>query len=129
MFKNLFKSKSKKEETKQKEDKSKKEEEAKSITNSKIISRDSKENNLKDSSDEEQSFIPPAPVDTDNQVQGDKKRWTFDPNVDPKKVFTKLKVLGKGGFGTVLQIVHRPTMKVLAGKLINPNLVDENTNE
>lgn len=55
--------------------------------------------------------------------------WSFDPSVDPKKVFTKLKVLGKGGFGTVLQIVHRPTMKVLAGKLINPNLVDENTKE
>ena len=53
--------------------------------------------------------------------------WTFDATVDPKTIFTKLKVLGKGGFGTVLQIVHRPTMKVLAGKLINPNLVDENS--
>ncbi|OHT13588.1 hypothetical protein TRFO_03353 [Tritrichomonas foetus] len=55
--------------------------------------------------------------------------WSFDTTVDPKTIFTKLKVLGKGGFGTVLQIVHRPSMKVLAGKLINPNLVDENSKQ
>lgn len=55
--------------------------------------------------------------------------WSFDPSVDPKSQFTKLKVIGKGGFGTVSQIAHRPSMKTLAGKLINPTLVDESTRQ
>jgi serine/threonine protein kinase len=50
--------------------------------------------------------------------------WTFDASVDPKTVFTKMKFLGSGGFGTVSQICHRPSMKILAGKIITPTLLD-----
>lgn len=52
--------------------------------------------------------------------------WTFDETIDPKTIFTKLKVIGKGGFGTVAQIIYRPTMKILAGKIIDQALIDNN---
>jgi serine/threonine protein kinase len=55
--------------------------------------------------------------------------WAFDESVDPKKIFMKLKTIGTGGFGTVSQMVHRPSMKVLAGKLINSGLVDDDTRD
>jgi serine/threonine protein kinase len=42
---------------------------------------------------------------------------------------TELKIIGNGGFGTVSKIVHRPSMKVLASKLINPALVDDSSRE
>ncbi|OHT04611.1 hypothetical protein TRFO_27815 [Tritrichomonas foetus] len=50
--------------------------------------------------------------------------WEFDPSVDPTTIFAKLRVIGKGGFGTVAQIIHRPSNKILAGKLINEKLLD-----
>ena len=66
------------------------------------------------------------PIEVTHQVHIDKElNWSFDESVDPKTIFTKLKVIGKGGFGVVSQIIHRPSMKILAGKLINPNLIDE----
>jgi serine/threonine protein kinase len=55
--------------------------------------------------------------------------WSFDESVDPKKIFMKLKTIGTNGFGTVSQMVHRPSMKVLAGKLINSGLVDDDTRD
>ena len=67
-----------------------------------------------------------APMEVVHAVHLDKDmNWTFDESVDPKTIFTKLKVIGKGGFGTVSQIVHRPSMKILAGKLVNPSLIEE----
>ena len=50
--------------------------------------------------------------------------WKFDPSVDPHTAFIKLKVIGKGGFGTVCQIVHVGSNRLLAGKLITKNLID-----
>ncbi|KAH0792621.1 STE family protein kinase [Histomonas meleagridis] len=68
------------------------------------------------------------PLQITHQVHIDKElNWTFDKSVNPREIFTVLKVIGKGGFGTVSQIVHRPSMKILAGKLINPTLVDESS--
>lgn len=137
MFKNLFKGRNSKKEEKEKEKEKKEEENKKNESVKKegnekkddnIELKSVKENNLADSSEAEESADMSNPLEVKHAVHLDNKLgWSFDPSVDPKKVFTKLKVLGKGGFGTVLQIVHRPTMKVLAGKLINPNLVDENT--
>ena len=56
-------------------------------------------------------------------------KWTFDPNVDPKTIFTTIKVIGKGGFGTVSQIIHRPSFKVLAAKQINEALLNDSTKQ
>ena len=70
------------------------------------------------------------PIEVVHTVHVDKDlNWTFDSSVDPRTVFSKLNEIGKGGYGTVYKIVHRPSMKVLAGKLINPELVDANTKE
>ena len=66
------------------------------------------------------------PIEVKHQVHIDKElNWTFDETVDPQTIFTKLKVIGKGGFGIVSQLLHRPSMKILAGKLINPRLVNK----
>lgn len=66
------------------------------------------------------------PLEVTHELHIDRElNWSFDPSVDPKTVFSKLQVIGKGGFGVVSQIIHRPSSKVLAGKLINPSLIDE----
>ncbi|KAH0785711.1 STE family protein kinase [Histomonas meleagridis] len=66
------------------------------------------------------------PLEVKHQVHIDKElNWSFDETVDPQTIFTKLQVIGKGGFGIVSQILHRPSNKILAGKLINPSLVNE----
>lgn len=68
------------------------------------------------------------PTDVTQDVRIDKDlNWLFGSNVDPRSIFTKLNVIGRGGFGTVARIVHRPSMRVLAGKLINQNLLNEDT--
>ncbi|KAH0788585.1 STE family protein kinase [Histomonas meleagridis] len=51
--------------------------------------------------------------------------WSFDETVDPQTIFSKVKLVGKGGFGIVSKIIHTPSGKILAGKLINPALVNE----
>lgn len=71
-----------------------------------------------------------GPLNVTHEVHVDKElNWTFDSSVDPKTIFSKLKVIGQGGFGTVSTILHKPSMKVLAGKLINPTLVNDNSKE
>ena len=55
---------------------------------------------------------------------GNDLKWEFDPKLDTKDDFKQIQVIGKGGFGTVCKIMHIPTQKVLAGKLVNSNLVD-----
>jgi hypothetical protein len=35
-----------------------------------------------------------------------------------------MKVVGKDGFGVVLHVVHRPSMKILPDKVVNPTPVD-----
>ena len=68
------------------------------------------------------------PIEFTHQIHIDKDlNWSFDESLDPKTVFIKLKVIGKGGFGTVSQIAHIPSMTILAGKLINSNLVNESS--
>ena len=71
-----------------------------------------------------------SPTDVIHDVHVDQNlNWTFDSSVNPKTIFTKLKLVGKGGFGTVYQIVHRPSMKSLAGKVIHTNLMDPEKSE
>jgi len=66
-----------------------------------------------------------SPIDVQHETHVDQNlNWTFDSSVNPKSIFTKLKLIGKGGFGTVYQIVHRPSMKCLAGKMVHSSLVD-----
>jgi serine/threonine protein kinase len=54
-------------------------------------------------------------------------KWTFDPSVDASSVFRRLNVIGSGGFGTVFQIEHIPSKQILAGKVINPTYMNEDT--
>ncbi|KAH0785608.1 STE family protein kinase [Histomonas meleagridis] len=71
-----------------------------------------------------------GPLEVRHEVHVDKDlNWSFDESVDPLTIFSKLKVIGQGGFGTVSTILHRPSMKVLAGKIINPTLVTENSKQ
>jgi serine/threonine protein kinase len=53
--------------------------------------------------------------------------WSIDPSVDPRQIFQPIKIIGKGGFGVVWQVLHTPSTKILAGKIINPTLVDDRT--
>lgn len=48
-----------------------------------------------------------------------------DINTDPHLVFSKLSDTGKGSFGIVSQIVYLPTMRLLAGKFLNPALIND----
>jgi serine/threonine protein kinase len=48
--------------------------------------------------------------------------WLVDSSEDPKALFTILGNIGHGVFGDVYQMLHQPTMKVLAGKLIKASL-------
>ena len=69
-----------------------------------------------------------APQEIVHVVHVDKAlNWKFDDTINPKTQFTKMKVIGSGGFGTVWQICHRMSMKILAGKLINPTLVSDDS--
>ena len=48
--------------------------------------------------------------------------WIFDSSVDPESFFSEIQTIGKGGFGTVMQILHIPSQRIFAGKLIHPNV-------
>ena len=70
-------------------------------------------------------LVVSSPSDVVRTVFIDKDlNWKFDPSVDPHTAFMKLKVIGKGGFGTVWQVVHVDSNRLLAGKLISKHLID-----
>lgn len=50
--------------------------------------------------------------------------WEYDPSINPSTIFAKVKIIGQGSFGTVAEILHSPSMTILAGKLINQNFVE-----
>ena len=50
--------------------------------------------------------------------------WSFDSSVAPETIFKTVKEIGKGGFGSVFLVEHTPSGKQLAGKIINPELMD-----
>jgi serine/threonine protein kinase len=69
-----------------------------------------------------------APLEVTHAIHIDRHlNWSFDPSVDPRSVFRQVRRIGAGGFGIVWQIMYVPSMKVLAGKLINPSLVNGRT--
>jgi hypothetical protein len=46
-----------------------------------------------------------APMEETHALHLDRHlSWSFDESVDPRAIFTKLKVAGKGGFGVVSEI-------------------------
>ena len=51
--------------------------------------------------------------------------WIFDSSVDPESFFSEIQTIGKGGFGTVMQILHIPSQRIFAGKLIHPKCLSE----
>lgn len=48
--------------------------------------------------------------------------WSFDKAVDPNTIFTKIKDIGQGGYGSVFELMHTPSSTLLAGKSINADL-------
>jgi serine/threonine protein kinase len=44
--------------------------------------------------------------------------------VDRETIFRRIKAIGSGGFGTVYQIEHIPSRRVIAGKCMNSTLMD-----
>lgn len=52
--------------------------------------------------------------------------WIFDTSIDPMTFFSEIKTIGKGGFGTVMQVLHIPSQKIFAGKLIHPKYMNGN---
>ncbi|KAH0794758.1 STE family protein kinase [Histomonas meleagridis] len=55
--------------------------------------------------------------------------WSFDSSVPPESIFTKIRNIGKGGFGDVIQLLHIPSQTLLAGKSINDELISPKTRE
>ncbi|OHS95588.1 STE family protein kinase [Tritrichomonas foetus] len=51
-------------------------------------------------------------------------QWSFDDKVKPETIFKKIQDIGEGGFGTVIKLLHVPSNTILAGKSINPDLVN-----
>jgi serine/threonine protein kinase len=52
----------------------------------------------------------------------------FDTNTNPDE-FEKIQNIGVGGFGAVVQLVHKPTGLQLAGKMISPKVLTEENKE
>jgi serine/threonine protein kinase len=50
--------------------------------------------------------------------------WSFDSSVAPETIFDTVKEIGKGGFGSVFLVKHNPSGQHLAGKIINPEIMD-----
>lgn len=56
-------------------------------------------------------------------------RWIFDNESNPEDTFKKIKLIGKGGFGKVYQLLHTPSGIMLAGKIINPKIMNRQARE
>lgn len=61
-------------------------------------------------------------------VDGD-FRWFFDNSVKSEDLFQPVKLIGKGGFGKVYQMLHCESQLMLAGKVINPSLMSKENRE
>lgn len=55
--------------------------------------------------------------------------WEYDPSVNPSTIFAKVKIIGQGSFGTVAEILHSPSMTILAGKLINQKFLENDNSK
>lgn len=55
--------------------------------------------------------------------------WEYDPSVNPSTIFAKVRIIGQGSFGTVAEILHSPSMTILAGKLINQKFLEKDTSK
>ncbi|OHS94827.1 Serine/threonine-protein kinase pakH [Tritrichomonas foetus] len=79
--------------------------------------------------DDEVKLKISGPTDVKHLVHVDQDlNWSFE-NVDPKTVFQKLRVIGKGGFGTVIELLHIPSGITLAGKMISEELMNRATRD
>lgn len=74
---------------------------------------------------------PINPLFISKQVHVDRDlHFSFDDSSAPETVFKLVKKIGNGSFGSVFQVVYTPTMRVFAGKLVNPFfLKDENSSD
>ena len=75
--------------------------------------------------------IPNNPLYVSKQLHVDRDlHFSFDDSSAPESVFKLVKKIGNGSFGSVFQVVYTPTMRVFAGKLVNPFILkDENSSD
>ena len=65
-----------------------------------------------------------APTDFKHLVHvGKDLNWKFDPSVPAEQVFETVRLIGRGGFGDVFLILHKPSMTLLAGKIVSHNTI------
>ena len=55
--------------------------------------------------------------------------WEFDESTDASEAFVKKRDIGKGGFGTVCELVHVESGSTFAGKVISPEVLSRSTKE
>ena len=56
-------------------------------------------------------------------------KWELDPKIKPEEVFETVKEIGKGGFGSILLIKHKPSNLQIAGKVVNPDVMTESSRQ
>ncbi|OHT07990.1 STE family protein kinase [Tritrichomonas foetus] len=65
-----------------------------------------------------------GPLEVSHPVHLDSdKTWKFDKNTKPEEIFQVIKVIGEGGFGTVVQLFHTPSSQFMAGKNVHEKLL------
>lgn len=68
------------------------------------------------------------PIDVQHTVHiSSDLKWSFDDDVSPESIFTKIRDIGKGGYGNVIELIHTPSQTLLAGKTINSDLISANS--
>ena len=66
------------------------------------------------------------PMEIQHTVHVDKDlRWSFDKSIPPEKIFQIIKEIGRGGYGSVYEVLHVPSNTILAGKAVNPDIISK----
>jgi len=71
-----------------------------------------------------------SPLECQHVAHVDKDlKWTFDRSVAPENIFKIIREIGRGGFGSVYEVLHIPSQTILAGKAVNPEILNKQAGE